>query len=142
MSRTLLLAAVCILLAGGAAAAEPEPASPEQEGIWAEIQRLYERAKAAGETVPEDAVDWVQQDLARYGDWEYRVVELPSSERALAETELNDLGKERWDCFWVEARGSRTRFYFKRPSRSYLRNLPLSDLMKVVPTTDGGGGGD
>jgi hypothetical protein len=114
----------------------------EDSGLWDEVEHLYGQARDTGEQVPGDVYDWLKEDLNQIGDWEYRVVEIPSSERTLAETELNDLGKERWECFWVEARGSRTRFYLKRPSRSYLRNLPLSDLMKVVPTPDAGGGGE
>ena len=127
--------AVCCLGSSTAAAQEKKPGQQEQESdVWNDIQGLYERAKEAGEAVPTGIYEWIHQDLQRAGDWEYRIVSLPNGDMGQLESALNGLGDERWDCFWVqsESRG-RTRFFLKRPKRSYLKAIPLSDLLRFLP---------
>ena len=121
----------------------PAPASPESIGeseVWSEVERLYELAKRKGEEVPKDVYEWVAEDVKRYGDWEYRVVDLSPDDAAALETRLNEMGAERWECIWIEARPQATRLFLKRPAKNYLRTLPLSDLLKLVPAGDGEAG--
>ena len=43
------------------------------------------------------------KDIENIGDWEYKVVSYGSKDFRALEKDLNELGKERWQCFWVEA---------------------------------------
>jgi len=139
----LLLVAVAGFPATGPAqetASEPEvEESEEEQSLWEEIQRLYDEAKDAGEKVPEDVVEWVKLDFQKIGDWEYRVVTVPRENDETFEKMLTELGTERWECFWVEPTGDELRLLLKRPSRSYLKLMPLSQLWKLMPGGEGGG---
>jgi hypothetical protein len=119
---------------------EKEPAA-EERSFWEKVETLYEKAKEAGEEVPSSVYQWAKEDLQAIGDVEYRIFTIPggSSDEKLTET-MNELGRERWDCFWVEPRGGGHRLWLKRGTRSYLKAIPYSDLMKMVPTGDGGSG--
>ena len=78
--------------------------------------------------------EWTEEDLRKIGAWEYRLLEINYDAKSPedAVTELNELGSERWECFWVEATPEGARFYLKRSKRSYLRYVPVSDVMKLV----------
>ncbi len=110
---------------------DPEP------GIWDEVQRLYQSAKETGERVPKNIYEWIRRDIENLGDWQYRVVELETGDAKSVEGQLNELGQERWECIWVQTFGKKTRFFLKRPVRSYLTTLPLSQLLKLIPAGDG-----
>ena len=114
--------------------AAEEAAAEEDAGLWEQIQEWYQIAKEKGERVPSDIYDWVKQDIERIGDWEYRVVEVPA---AALEGELNTMGRDRWECIWIQPNGDRARLVFKRPVRSYLRNVSPEDLMKLVGGASG-----
>ena len=111
---------------------------PSESGVWNEVVRLYETAKEKGEQVPKDVYEWARQDLQRHGTWEYRVVEVTEMASTYIETTLNELGAERWECIWIQPLGKKQRLVLKRPVQSYLRNLPLSQVLKLLP----GGGSD
>ena len=133
--RLILGLALISILATGVAAQDDAPAEAEAESdIWAEIQALYERARETGEQVPGDIADWLKEDLDRIGDWEYRLLSVSSFSDETVEAKLNDLGAERWECFAVLHEGGRTRLFLKRPARSYLKHIPVTDLWKLVPT--------
>lgn len=101
------------------------------------VRQLYERARDSGEKVPEDAIEWAREDVDRIGDWEYRVLRLADGEDAALEAQLDELGTERWEVFWLEreraGEGDGLRVFLKRPSRSVLHMLPLSELGRLVP---------
>jgi hypothetical protein len=133
--RFILGLALISVLATGAAAQDDAAVEAEAESdIWEEIRGLYERAKETGERVPGDVADWLKEDLASIGDWEYRLLSLSSSSDETVEAKLNELGAERWECFAVLHAGGRTRLFLKRPARSFLTHIPIADLWKLVPT--------
>jgi len=127
-----LFLCVLLLAAGTGFAQQSEPASEEESDLWIQAQELYELAKAAGEQVPGSLVEWVRQDLEKIGDWEYRVVALAGSAESM-EQKLNELGQERWECFSVQADGKQTRFFLKRPAKSYVGSVPVSTLLRLLP---------
>ena len=131
--RTLL--AACLLFSISVSVAAEEEKPPEDD-LWTQAQALYEKAKAAGETVPDDIAEWVKADLGRIGVWEYKVAMLPSEPTAL-DVELNRLGAERWDCFWMERSENKLQVTCKRPAKSYLGSIKLLDLFNLVQG-DGG----
>ena len=113
-----------------------------------QIRDLYQRAREAGESVPEDVYDWAKADLSRLGDWEYLVVgvEPPGDSTAgerddeMLQTRLNALGADRWEVFWIDSRGDRLRLFAKRPTRSYLKHIPFSALGRLLPSGGSSGG--
>ena len=144
MQRVLALAALSVLTALGTGLACSSGEDRPGEGFTREdlerrVRELYDRAREAGDEVPADVVEWAQQDVARIGDWEYRVLRLEDGGDAALEERLGELGEERWQVFWLERRGDAYRVFLKRPARSYLQRVPLSDLRRLVPS--GGGAG-
>jgi len=145
-SATAVLLA-CLAFGAAALAAEvveAEAETVEQEtGLWETIQQLYDKAKAAGEDVPENVYQWAKEDVASIGDWEYRIVTMGTAAGdGPVEDRLNKLGRERWECFFLERDEDEIRLYLKRPRRSYISSIPFSDLMKLLPGELGGGAGE
>ena len=112
---------------------EPEP----QSGWWDEAKALYEKAKEAGETGSDNVTDWVVEDFQRMASWEYKVVRLGETSDDTLEEQLNSLGEERWECFEVVVDKRGTALFLKRPAKSYLRAVPISDLLKLLPRGEG-----
>jgi hypothetical protein len=69
--------------------------------------------------------------------WEYAIVELAGDDGEVG-IKLNELGKKGWECFHIKD----TKYYFKKPSHSYLRSLPFKDVIKLVPLMGAAGGGN
>ncbi len=109
------------------------------EGIWEDVQDLYNKAREKGEKVPESTYDWIRQDLQGMGDWQYQVVDIQETDPEILVGMLNELGRDRWECIFIEPYDTGRRFYFKKPVRVYLKNIPLSDILKMIP---GGGDGE
>jgi len=121
----LVLAAV--LLAIGC---ERDPRAPSQvERALTEVKRLYEKGR---DGAPDDPVEWAKEDFQRWGDWEYRIVVMADGDLASVETQLNELGKERWEVFWIERTDSGLRVFMKRSAISYLRSVPVPGLGKAL----------
>ena len=123
------------------AACEAEPgddAPIAPVDLRAKIQELYETAREAGDDVPSDAYAWAKSDIGRIGDWEYQVVRLDAESDEAILDHLDALGSERWEVFWLERQGAEFRVFLKRPARSYLRLLPVSELSRLVPIGDAG----
>ena len=92
---------------------------------------MYESLKEKGLTQSKSAKDWLAEDFKSMGAWEYKVQLIPIEG---VEKELNKLGTERWECFQVKD----NTYFFKRQKQSYLKAIPLRDLMRLVPLmTDG-----
>ncbi len=100
---------------------------------------MFNNLKEQGLTQAENTQQWLSNDWKLAGAWEYRVVEIGQGLEA-TET-LNRLGSERWECFHVTSSkpADLTVFYFKRPAQSYLNNLPMKDLMHLLPLMGAGG---
>lgn len=108
----------------------------QQTADW--VTSLYEKAKSTGETTTTTAKDWVMEDIRRGGSWEYRV-EVVNIDPKQQQEVLNDMGKRRWECYEVAIVEGETRFYFKRPSSSVIRSLPVRDVLRLIPLLGGGG---
>ncbi len=131
----------CASLAAAGAEQEAKEDAPSSR-LWDRILALYEAAKETGEQVPKDIYEWAQQDFGKIGDWEYRVLDLETGDATAIETKLNELGAARWECMWIQPIAAGTRFILKRPARSYLRSIPLTDILKFFPGKDSGSLGD
>jgi len=132
---------LCCLIILASCETRPEPREIESQlkdsvsGLWDEVKELYEKAREHGDKVPNDVADWARQDIRNIGDWEYLIVEIEIEDPVAIETQLNELGGDRWECYWVEDSDGGKRFYMKRPIRVYLRHIPLSQLLKLIPMT-------
>ena len=85
-----------------------------------------------GKKLTEESKAWLAKDLENIGDWEYKVVSYGSKDFKALEKDLNELGKERWQCFWVEASGKEKVFYFKRTKLSYLSKIPTGAILRIM----------
>ena len=146
MLKVITVPVLCALALLPVVAADPEVAEPVQENmekapdesLWKQIQALYDSAKKAGDINTESVTEWLKSDYESMGDWEYRVIQVTSKDSSVLEAELNLAGTERWEVFWVREGSGNFTFFLKRSQRSYLRSIPLSDLLKLIP----GGGGE
>lgn len=105
--------------------------------ITGEIESMYQKVKETGEKVPDDAIQWAMTDVKKIGDWDYKVVRVRENNPGKIEDLLNELGGMRWDCFWIDKDGNGMTLYFKRTARSYLKHIPLRDVLRVIPTDQG-----
>ena len=104
------------------------------------VNEMYKSLSDRGLTTAKSAGDWVSEDWNAINAWEYKVVNVESKQIAdnpevLSET-LNESGKHRWECFHVSDGTSGTTFFMKRQKKSYLKNIPLKDMMKLIPLLD------
>lgn len=66
-----------------------------------------------------------QEELEKLFVFEYKVHEFSSKPTSLSiETELARLGKERWECFYIDLSSSTPRAVCKRRPKTYLRYIP------------------
>lgn len=139
MFRPVAMLGIITLTLFPAPAADPVEPEPSDNSLWEQVQSLYEAAKKAGDIDTGNITEWLKSDYEGIGDWEYRVIRVDSKDSSALETYLNTEGRDRWEVFWVREGSGDFTFFLKRPVRSYLRSIPLSDLLKLIP---GGGGGD
>ncbi len=112
---------------------EISPAENSSSDYTEQIKELYENAKAAGEQVPEDVLAWTKSDVKRIGTWDYKIVSFSVESDEAVASRLNELGDQRWECFWVEPVPSGKRFYMKKPMRSYLQLAGKASMFIPVP---------
>jgi phosphoglycolate phosphatase-like HAD superfamily hydrolase len=129
--------AVCGGFGVAFAQAEPEEATEAAElsateRALGELAAAYEGLAGLLGQGSDQAVDRVQEDIENLGDWEYRIVLLSNRSPEALEVELNLLGDDRWEVFWIQPVASDVRVYLKRPSISYLSRVPLSTLVRLL----------
>ncbi len=100
---------------------------------YSQLKALYEKAKAAGEQVPEDILEWAKSDVKKIGTWDYKIVSVSLESEDAMLNELKRLGNQRWECFWVEPVPGGKRFYMKRAVRSYLQIVGGASKFIPVP---------
>ena len=122
--------------------AEDEPKA-EDKSYSEKLKEVYEKGlKGAKEKYAETVGDgkeltgkskeWLLKDIENIGDWEYRVESYGSEQAKEVEKKLNALGKERWQCFWVESNKKQKTFYFKRTKLSYLSKIPTGAILRIM----------
>jgi len=98
-----------------------------------QFKALYEKAKAAGDQVPEDILEWAKTDAKKIGSWDYKIVSFSSESEEAMLDELKRLGSQRWECFWVEPLPGGKRFYMKKAVRSYLQMAGKASTLVPIP---------
>lgn len=104
----------------------------------------YGKAKDSTSGWYEDARDWTQDDLKKAGSWNYRVIVIEQDDiredPTKIEAMLNELGTQRFECFWVEpldTRNTRIAFFFKKSGFSYLKSIPTKEFWRFLPKENG-----
>ena len=122
--------------------AEDEPTA-EDKSYSEKLKEVYEKGlKGAKEKYVETVGDgkkltgkskeWLLKDIENIGDWEYKVESYGPEQAKEIEKKLNALGKERWQCFWVESNKKQKTFYFKRTKLSYLSKIPTGAILRIM----------
>ena len=92
----------------------------------------YKETLGDGKNLTHKSKEWLLKDIENIGDWEYKVESYSPEESKEIEKKLNELGKERWQCFWVESDKKEKLFYFKRTKMSYLSKIPTGALLRIM----------
>ncbi len=101
------------------------------------VNEMYQSLKDQGLTSARSATEWVQDDFRNMNAVEYKIIRTTITDVAEFEKQMNELGQDRWDCFHVQERDGTTTFFFKKAKRSYMRNIPLKDMIRLVPFMGG-----
>lgn len=109
----------------------------ENTDIKQEIQNAYNKVKSTGEKVPDNVIEWATEDIKKIGDWNYKVVYLSNENTENIEAKLNEYGENRWEVIWIESNDNGKTIYMKRAAKSYLKHLPLKEVLKVIPADQG-----
>lgn len=117
----------------GSADQSAPPSNSYLSSIAKSVSQAYESAKSQGLTAATSARDWLLDDLNSGFRWEYRVVSSGEQETGKLESLLNELGRDGWQCFHVQERGAEITFFLQRHPPGISRNIPMSDLLKVLP---------
>ena len=114
---------------------------PDTQKVVESARETFNHTTDKARDAAAPVVEWTEEDLRKIGAWEYRTLDVAYAEvgdahedagTGTAVEQLNELGAERWECFWVQETPDGMRFYLKRTKRSYLRYVPVGDLMRVV----------
>lgn len=79
-----------------------------------------------------EAYEWLQDDIAKIGAWEYHVFSVGNIEDDEAQQTLARMGAERWELVSAVANDGSTIFVLKRPMKSYVKVLPAQDVLKLM----------
>jgi len=112
-------------------AADASSAATEDTIKWA--TDTFESLKSKGLTTANDTSQWLSQDWKNIESWEYQIIAMDGKSDEEKTNELNELGKNGWECYHVSNSGPTERFYVKKRRESYLRHLPFKDFIKLVP---------
>ena len=118
-------------------AAESSGETAQETMDWA--NDMYQSMKKQGLTTAGSATEWLSEDWNRIGAWEYKVIVVDDLSPSELEKKLNEMGAQRWECFHVSSTADGQTMYFKKHARSYLKHVPLKDMMKLIPLLDSGG---
>ena len=91
--------------------------------VGKKIQDIFQLAKGQGSTTANNVLDFVKEDIARLGTWQYTSRTVTHENPQEVVSILNRLGKDKWECFWVDKQATQTTLYFKKPPKSYTSNL-------------------
>ena len=108
-----------------------EEFSERQKMLMKEFQAWYDKSRDAGEK----GKDWLVNDIKNIGDWEYLIVTLSAADEEELALQLNVYGRERWEVYWVQKTMQGVQFYLKRQVRTYIKHIPVGDLLHMVPSS-------
>ncbi|NND65923.1 MAG: hypothetical protein HKM24_08150 [Gammaproteobacteria bacterium] len=120
----------CDRLPGKQSAPKADDTSQTESAIE-ELQKLYSDAKDKVPS-PQQAVEWAKEDVNRYGDWQYKVTLITEQDTSKVETALNEIGRDRWQVFWINETDDGLMIFAKKPVKSILRALPIGEISSGI----------
>jgi len=105
----------------------------EEENSQRNLKDDYESIKKSGKQWSQNATEWIKKDIKKAGTWEYKIVTTKLNDLQMLEKELNELGLNRWEFFWVEREQDKIIMFFKKTRTSYIRSIPAKEMLKLVP---------
>ncbi len=111
---------------------ETEPGDKVEESYWEQAKKMYEELISEDRNLKEESKQWLSDDIGRIGDWQYQVVVLDESDPMKVTEELNKLGEERWECFFVNELDGKLAFYFKKERISYLQKISELKIGRLI----------
>lgn len=104
---------------------------------WA--NKMFKSLKDQGLTTAGDAQEWLSEDLKNMNGFQYKVIRITTTDSPeKMEKELNQLGSNGWECFHVSENKSNQTMFFKKAKNSYLKKLPVRDMLRLIPLMGGG----
>tara|TARA_R100000455_G_C6135228_1_gene30739 strand:+ start:89 stop:502 length:414 start_codon:yes stop_codon:yes gene_type:complete len=121
-------------LASHSLVADPEtqPGEKVEASYWEQAKKMYEELISEDRDLKEESKKWLSDDISRIGDWQYQVVILDESDPLKVTEELNKLGEERWECFFVDELDGKLAFYFKKERISYLQKISELKIGRLI----------
>ena len=131
MKRKIIFIFYVFIFAAGIAFAQT--GEQVEDSFFGRIKQKFEKASQDNKELGEQVKGWVEDDIKKIGDWEYKLVLMDATEdNEKIEQRLNELGLERWNCFWIQPKDAQLIFMFKRPSISYIQKIPKGELLKIL----------
>ena len=109
---------------------------PEDAAKWA--ADAFGKLKDKGMTTAANPSEWLKEDIRNMNALKYKIVKVSLDDLDALEDQLNKMGQLKWDCFHVAEKGGDTILFFKKEKRSILKNIPVRDMMKLVPLMGNG----
>ena len=109
---------------------------PEDAAKWA--ADAFGKLKEKGMTTASNPSEWLKEDIRNMNALKYKIVKVSLDDLEALEDQLNKMGQLKWDCFHVAEKGDETILFFKKEKRSILKNIPVRDMMKLVPLMGNG----
>ncbi len=108
---------------------------PEEKSVkpnyWEKLKSALDDAKSDDNELRKKALKWIDEDIKKIGDWEYKVIEIEYNAIGKLEKILNESGNDRWECFWIDKDNKGFTLILKRPKFSYIQKLPKGELLKL-----------
>lgn len=96
------------------------------------IKAYYRESKESTTEMSKEAYQWLQDDIAKIGAWEYQVYTAGDIEGQETHDTLTQMGQARWELVSAVANDDRVVFVLKRPMKSYVKVLPAEDVLKMM----------
>ena len=93
---------------------------------------MYEELISDDRNLKEESKKWLSEDISRIGDWQYQVVVVDETDPVKVTEQLNKLGEERWECFFVDKLDGKLAFYFKKERISYLQKISELRIGRLI----------
>ena len=101
------------------------------------IKDIFKRAKDGGMTTANNVADFVKEDISKMGAWSYTQRTVTNENPQEVVNMLNRMGREKWECFWVDKQPDETTLYFKKSPKSYISSIPFKDMIRYLPELGG-----
>jgi len=89
--------------------------SSQEPSYWDIIKKKFEEAKSDDKELSDKAKEWIEEDIKKIGDWEYMVLSIKYEGTVKLEQKLNELGNERWECFWFKKKMKHLFLFLRDP---------------------------